>query len=47
MPLIKGFSKKVIGRNISTERKAGKSQKQSVAIALNIARKAKGSKKGK
>ena len=37
MPLKPG--KKNIGSNILTEEKAGKSKKQSVAIALNVARK--------
>jgi len=40
MPLIKGASKKAIGSNIKTEEAAGKPQKQAVAIALNVARKA-------
>lgn len=39
--LKKGYSKKSISSNIATEIKAGKSQAQSVAIALNIAKKAK------
>lgn len=39
MPLIKGKSKKTISKNIETEMHEGKPQKQSVAIALNIARK--------
>jgi hypothetical protein len=39
MPLIKSASKKAIGSNIKTEMAAGKPQKQSVAIALNVARK--------
>jgi hypothetical protein len=37
MPLLGG--KKNIGKNIKTEEEAGKSKRQSVAIALNVARK--------
>jgi uncharacterized protein DUF6496 len=40
MPLAKGKSKKSISKNIKTEMDHGKSQKQSVAIALSTARKA-------
>jgi hypothetical protein len=39
MPLIKSASKSAIGKNIKTEEKT-KPQKQAVAIALNVARKA-------
>lgn len=39
--LKKGSSKEVIGKNIKTEMKAGKPQKQAIAIALQKAGKSK------
>lgn len=38
MPLVKGYSKSSIGKNIGAEMKAGKPKKQAIAIALNTAR---------
>jgi hypothetical protein len=45
MPLTKGFSKKSISKNIRREMNRGRPQKQAVAIALNVARKAKKGRK--
>lgn len=47
MPLKSGKSKKVISQNIRTEMRAGRPQKQAVAIAEAVARKSKKRKKGK
>lgn len=41
MPLTKGYSKQSISNNIKREIKAGKPQKQAVAIALDVAERAK------
>ena len=45
MPLVKGSSKKAISKNIATEVRAGRPQRQAVAIAYSVAGKSK--KKGK
>jgi hypothetical protein len=41
MPLINGYSQKSISKNIKTLIGEGKSQKQAVAIAQSVAKKAK------
>lgn len=43
MPLIKSKSKEAMSRNIEAEVSAGKPQKQAVAIAYSVKRKAGGS----
>lgn len=45
MPLIKGYTKKSISKNIKKEIKAGKKKTQAIAIALSVAKAAKGKKK--
>ena len=48
MPLNKGKGRKAIARNIATEIRAGRPQKQAVAIAMSAAGKAQPkAKKGK
>jgi nicotinamide mononucleotide (NMN) deamidase PncC len=42
MPLVKSGSKKAVSENIRREMAAGRPQKQSVAIALSVQRRAKG-----
>ncbi len=41
MPLKQGYGRKTISENIRTEMRAGRPQKQAVAIAMSTARKAK------
>ena len=47
MPLKKSTSKKAVSESIKTEMKAGRPQKQAVAIALSVQRQAKANKRGK
>jgi hypothetical protein len=49
MPLVKGKSKEIIGKNIAEMQEAGHSKKQSIAAALDTARRsgAKIPRKGK
>lgn len=44
MPLVKSPSRAAVSRNIKTEMAAGKPQKQAVAIALDVQRRAGGDK---
>jgi hypothetical protein len=45
MPLVKSASKAAVSKNIKTEKSAGRSQKQAVAIAMAVSDRAKGGKK--
>jgi hypothetical protein len=45
VPLTKGYSRKSVSANIKREKKAGRSQKQAVAIALSVASDAKRKRK--
>ncbi len=47
MPLKHGTSKKAFSENVKREMEAGKPQKQAVAIAYSVQRKAKGKSKKK
>jgi len=47
MPLKKSKSKEAVSHNIKTEMKAGKPQKQAIAIALDVQRRARGKSKGR
>jgi len=41
MPMKKGYGKKTVAKNIRTEMKSGKPQKQAIAIAMSMAKKSK------
>ncbi len=45
MPLTKSTSKKAFSKNVKAEMKAGRPQKQAVAIAESVKRRAQGKKR--
>jgi hypothetical protein len=45
MPLIKGYSRASVSKNIRMQMKAGVKQRQAVAVALSVAREAKRKRK--
>jgi hypothetical protein len=45
MPLVKSASKAAVGTNIKREMAAGKPQKQAIAIAMSVQRRAGGGRK--
>lgn len=47
MPLVKSPSKEAFRKNIKAEMSSGKPQKQTVAIAYSVQRKAQSAKRGK
>jgi hypothetical protein len=47
MPLKRGFSRRSVSANIRTEMKHGKPQRQAIAIALSVARKARAASRKK
>jgi hypothetical protein len=47
MPIVKGYSKKTIKKNIESEIRAGKPKNQAVAIAYDIARRERKKRKNK
>ena len=47
MPLKQGYGSKTVSANVKKEMRAGKPQKQAVAIALDAAKRAKAQQKGK
>lgn len=40
MPLVQGYTQQTISKNIATEMKAGRPQKQAIAIAFSVAKEA-------